>query len=144
MLFYAQHDAAVVQRMLGIPVDDTSMPSIQPNSPWESLDFKLIEAYQIMQDEICPNCGQPVWLCRSDDERILWKVDNDVCYATRALEEQRWERDNAGKKKDQKTKKDMKNWGRIDYPVAWSPEHLGGILPGRADYYKRRNGRIET
>lgn len=109
----------------------------QPTSPWEPFDFKLIEAYQIMQDELCPNCGQPVWLCRSDDERIEWKIKSGVCYASKALDEKRWEDENKGKKKDQRTPKTPEKWGRMDYAVPFSPEPRGGILPTRSDYFER-------
>lgn len=109
----------------------------QPNTAWEPFDFKLIEAYQIMQDETCPSCGQPVWLCRSDDERIEWKTGSTVCYATKALEESRWNRENSGKKKSQQSPRDAKNWGLSEYPVAFSPDNRGGVLPNRRDYFER-------
>ena len=109
---------------------------VQPDRDWEDLDFKLLEAYQAMEDESCPKCGQPVWLCRSTDDRITWAVDNTTCYSTRALEEKQESRKKKGDKKA--TADEKKSWGRIEYAVPRVPGHLpeGTELPTRKDYYE--------
>jgi len=106
---------------------------VQPDTPWEPYDFSLLEAYQILQDETCPKCGQPVWLCRSTDNRIEFKVEETVCYATRAIEEK-----NARKeKKNKKISADEKHsWGLIQYAVPFVPENIGAELPTRKDFYE--------
>lgn len=106
----------------------------QPSEPWDALDFKLIEAYQIMQDETCPKCGQPVWLCRSTDNRVAWKFDSSVCWVTRKQEEQSWAKNNKGK--DKKKPKDAAEWGKIYFPVAFVPPNIDGELPGRTEYFQ--------
>ena len=68
----------------------------QPHDEWTDMDFRILEAYQIMQDEACGHCGNPIWLCRN--EEVMWAVKSDMCYADRALEE--WhdkQRDSKGK-----------------------------------------------
>lgn len=105
----------------------------QPGKDWEPYDFALIEAYQILQDEVCPKCGQPIWLCRSDSPRIEFGVEETVCYATRAIEER-----NAKSGKDKPTKEQRKEWGRIRYAVPRVPDNETGDLPTRKDFYEAR------
>ena len=108
----------------------------QPRRDWIDLDFKLLEAYQILDDETCPQCGNPIWLCRNDDSDIEWTVQGSKCYATARLEEHR----DGKKKKEQKAKSDeRKEWG-VSYfpsPRVIKPRAEEGVeLPTRADYYE--------
>lgn len=98
------------------------------------MDFKLLEAYQTLQDEICPQCGQPVWLCRNPDDSISWSVEDSVCYATRAKEERMWARENKRKKP---SKDDRQGWGRFTYTVPAVSGHMpeGTELPTRKEFY---------
>lgn len=59
----------------------------QPTDPWTDADFRLLEAYQILQDETCGNCGHPIWLCRSNE--VLWAVRSATCQAERTVAEWR-------------------------------------------------------
>ena len=105
---------------------------VQPERNWEDLDFKLMEAYQILTDETCPKCGQPVWLCRNTSDDFVWSVANTICYATRALEEKQ---ENKKSSKDKKASKDEKQaWGRIEYAFPRARE--GKSIPSREDYFK--------
>jgi len=113
---------------------------VQPDLPWEPFDFKLLEAYQILQDETCPKCGQPTWLCRNDDPRVQFKYRDVVCYATRAVEEKRA---NQGKGKKSITKEERASWGRIEFAVPFVPDNVGGELPTRAEYFERLNSEVE-
>lgn len=68
----------------------------QPSDPWEHGDFKLLEAYQILQDETCGSCGQPIWLCDYDNDSakegspvIGWEVNRRICRASAAIEKHR-------------------------------------------------------
>jgi len=51
------------------------------------MDFRLLEAYQVMKDENCRHCGHPVWLCRN--ENVMWAVETDLCNADQVL--QKWQ-----------------------------------------------------
>ena len=110
----------------------------QPRLDWTDMDFKLLEAYQTLQDEICPQCGFPVWQCRSTDDRFAWHTETSVCYATRAREEAEWRNENGSKSPSQD---ERKSWGRFTYA---SPKLAGHYdedtdLPTRREFYE--NGR---
>ena len=102
----------------------------QPTAPWVDFDFLLLEAHQMLNDEICPRCGHPVWLCRSSSEAIEFHVETSYCYAERAQLE------SADKEKDRKSrasKEDKKSWGQFRFAV---PVALPGYeLPTREEYY---------
>lgn len=115
----------------------------QPNTPWEPFDFKLIEAFQILEDETCPKCGQPTWLCRNPDPRVEFKVEESVCYASKAVDERRFNRQNTGKDRKSATAAERKSWGLTEYAVPFVPENIGGELPTRAEYYKALNSESE-
>lgn len=107
----------------------------QPHKPWEPFDFLLLEAYQILQDETCPRCGHFVWLCRSDDNRLDFKVRTDVCAADRKLKLAEY---NAKPPKERDAKKDkalIGSFGKFFYTV---PEMIldDVKMPTRADYYR--------
>jgi hypothetical protein len=53
----------------------------QPGKKWTEEDFLLLEAYQILEDERCSQCGLPRYICHSDDRRIQFWVDSDTCNA---------------------------------------------------------------
>lgn len=108
----------------------------QPDEEWTPLDFQLLEAYQIIQDEKCPQCGNPIWLCRSNDNNIEWVTREDICYASRAKEEKAANRDKKPREKiDAKTRA---KWGRIDYvtPRVISAAPEGTELPTRKEFYR--------
>ena len=108
----------------------------QPSTPWEPFDFKLLEAFQILEDETCPKCGQPTWLCRSTAPNIEFSVQNTVCYATRAVEERRYAESNKGKSA---SSKERRSWGLIEFAVPFVPDNADGELPTRRDYYNSLN-----
>lgn len=108
-----------------------------PSDPWVAFDFKLLEAYQILQDETCPSCGNPIWICRSSNHRIRFKMQKSVCFAEKYEEE--WKRG-----KSRRLGKD-KNWepgpGEHWYPVL---ELEGdGPMPTRLDYIKELEGLVK-
>lgn len=100
----------------------------QPTDPWTIFDFKLLEAYQILQDETCPNCGQPVWLCRSTDGNVNIKIRKATCYVTKTLDRK--------KASDEKAKRKL-GPGEYYYPVIETIN--GDPLPGRQDYLRELN-----
>lgn len=98
---------------------------VQPTDPWTQYDFKLLEAYQILQDETCPNCGQPVWLCRTSDSNVNVKVRKAQCHVTAAIQKKQ--------EADEKGKRKLKP-GEYYYPVIETID--GSELPTREDYLR--------
>lgn len=104
----------------------------QPTDPWVKFDFMLIEAYQILQDETCPKCGHPVWLCRSESNAVQFKVSPNVCYAERALKEYEDQKKPHGERADGKAKKE---WGVFFSTAPFVPQNVEGDLPTRGQFY---------
>lgn len=101
----------------------------QPDKPWTNLDRAFVVALQTIEDERCPECGQPTWLCRSTSNDLQFKVEKSVCYATKALkadEDTRLSRDQRAKAADKK------EWGVLRYPVPFMDS--GKPLPSRMEY----------
>ncbi|MFT4258047.1 hypothetical protein [Microbacterium sp.] len=53
---------------------------------WSNLDVLVMQAYQIVKDERCSQCGVPRWLCRNSDPRIQVRVKVDECYAKQEID----------------------------------------------------------
>lgn len=53
---------------------------------WSDLDILIMQAYQIVQDEKCSQCGWPRWICQSDDPKLQVRVKEYHCYAKQELE----------------------------------------------------------
>lgn len=105
----------------------------QPTDPWTPYDFKLLEAYQILQDELCPKCGHPIWLCRSTSNRVEFKAQEAYCAGERALKE----KEDASKSREDKAKpKEKKTWGQFFYTSPYTPPNIEGGLPTRAEFYQ--------
>lgn len=113
----------------------------QPNTPWERFDFLLLEAYQRLQDEICPRCGNPIWLCRSQSNDVYMKVEEDYCAGERALKEHDDQSKPRGERADRKEKSE---WGKMTYVVPQAAP--GKQLPTREQYFKelaQKRGTVE-
>lgn len=106
----------------------------QPTDPWVSFDYKLLEAYQRLQDEICPQCGHPVWLCRSTSNHVEWKVKTGICYATKELEKVKVSKIRDKKQRDE-ARKQLDHAGEYYYTVPYTPPTVEGGLPTRQEYY---------
>lgn len=87
----------------------------QPTDPWEDFDFLLLEAFQAMQDEQCPKCGNPVYLCRSTSNLFRWKIKSDVCQAERALKEHA--NSQLPSKDQEKDKRVKREWGLVEWAI---------------------------
>lgn len=111
----------------------------QPTAPWVAFDFLLLEAHQMLQDEICPKCGHPVWLCRSSSDAVQFKVQTDYCAGERALREAE---DRAKPMKDRADRKEKKHWGEFRYTVPYAPP--GQELPTRNEYYEELSKKAST
>lgn len=113
----------------------------QPSDPWLPFDFKLLEAYQILQDEICPHCGHPTWLCRSTSNALGFKVRSTTCYAEKAMKDyENNQRPSSEREKDNKVRA---RWGEHSYTVPFVPENLDTELPTRRDFYQELNATVE-
>jgi len=101
----------------------------QPSDPWDHADFRLLEAYQILQDETCGNCGHPLWLCRNPD--VFWEVRTDLCAAEKEIES--WHK---------KQTKEKPGVHPRTVPYVLSSDERGVMspdydnLPSRADFFK--------
>lgn len=56
-----------------------------PHNGWVSHDWRIQEAYYLLEKEKCPQCGNPVWYCHSSDNRIDFEVKKGICYAQAEL-----------------------------------------------------------
>jgi hypothetical protein len=105
----------------------------QPTDPWTEFDFMLVEALQILEDETCSECGNPVWVCRNDSaSNVGFKIKTTRCYAKSELEKWREKQDK---------KKNKTNHGELPYIVAYTYDE--GPMPSRSSYYKDLSDKIE-
>lgn len=77
---------------------DEPMDLLIPSSTRESLGSKLdlaaVElsnnklkmAWQILKDETCQECGNPIWICHNSDRYIGFNVEYTTCFATQEIE----------------------------------------------------------
>lgn len=49
--------------------------------PWGKWDLLLAEAYQILQDERCPQCGLPRYICNNDSQDVQFRIVEEQCVA---------------------------------------------------------------
>jgi hypothetical protein len=106
----------------------------QPTDPWTEFDFLLIEALQILEDETCGHCGNPIWICRNDDaQNVGFKIKTSTCYANAEME--RW------REKQEKSGSSKKRHGELPYVVAYTYD--GGDLPTRASFYQGLSDKVE-
>ena len=105
----------------------------QPTDPWTPFDFKLLEAYQVLKDETCPQCGHPIWLCRSSSNTVEFNVRDDICYSERALKlYEDSQRASDSREKDSSVKN---GWGKHYYTVPGIIKGAAEELPTRKQYY---------
>lgn len=99
----------------------------QPTDPWTPFDFKLLEAYQILQEETCQECGSPIWICRNENaDNVGFKIKVAKCFAKAELD--RWH------EKEDKKKSSKKHYGEYPYVVPYTYD--GSDMPTRASYYQ--------
>jgi hypothetical protein len=105
----------------------------QPSELWTEFDFMLIEALQILEDETCSECGNPIWVCRNDAaSNVGFKIKTTRCFAKGELEKWREKQDK---------KKAKANHGELPYIVSYTYDD--GPLPSRSSYYKALSDKIE-
>lgn len=92
---------------------------------WSTADKKLAMAWTILQKETCKNCGNPLWICRSSNQHMMFKVNTDICYAS--LELEKW--------KDGKKAKNLKK-GEYPYIIPYMDDD--SPFPSRVEYLKEQ------
>jgi hypothetical protein len=98
----------------------------QPDEPWTKFDFLLLEAYQILQDETCAQCGNPIWICRNEyANNVGFKIKSAKCFAKAELDRHQ--------ERQEKKKSKIKKYGEQDYVVPYA--YNGQELPTRMSYY---------
>jgi len=98
----------------------------QPNLEWTKFDFLLLEAYQILQDETCQQCGNPIWICRNEfADNVGFKIKSSKCFAKAELE--------MYQEREEKKKSKRKKYGEQEYILAYTYD--GSDLPSRMSYY---------
>lgn len=58
-----------------------------PFSNWNTYDYRIQEALNIMSREVCQTCGNPVWICHSADNTIDFEIRTGACFGKAAIEE---------------------------------------------------------
>lgn len=99
----------------------------QPTEQWNKFDFLLLEAYQILQDETCNECGNPIWICRNEEANTVgFKVQIAKCFAKAELD--KWQ------EKEEKSKSKKKRYG--EYPYVLPFTYDDSEMPSRRSYYE--------
>ena len=134
-----QHLITALRAARSAHIKPTSMLlRTQPTEPWSSVDFALLHALQILEDETCGQCGNPIWLCRSADRELHFKVTQSTCYATKAIKEKEF---SSMSKKERQNISDTekKTWG---VGQSATPELLKvatrKYLPTRTEFYQNK------
>ena len=111
-----------------------------PKEPWKSVDFALLIALQMMEDETCSQCGHPIWICRTNDPDMFFSVKSSVCHATRAVRE----KEHNELSQDDRTKvtaKEKASWGKSVHAVPeLNPASGRTELITRKEYYENQIG----
>lgn len=106
----------------------------QPSDPWVKFDFLLLEAYQMLQEETCNECGNPIWICRNEDaNNVGFKVKITTCYAKAELD--KWQ------EKQSKKENKRDSFGEIPYVVPYTYDD--SPMPTRLSYYRAMSDKVE-
>ena len=82
---------------------------------------------QILEDETCNECGNPIWVCRNESaSNVGFKVKTATCFAKAELD--RWN------EREDKKKSAKKRYGEYPYVVAYTYD--GSDVPSRMQFYK--------
>jgi hypothetical protein len=80
--------------------------------PWGKWDLTLAKAYQRFLNELCQQCGNPRYICHTDDNRVQFKLSEDLC-ASAAVSE---------RAQDAASKKETKSYGKNVYAQPYLTE----------------------
>ena len=95
---YSYAIAVETAMSLNLPPTVMLVDGRQPTDGWNASDKKLAMAWTILQKETCPQCGQPLWICRSNNKNLLFSIRKDTCYAYAELE--KWQKGKNSKLKN--------------------------------------------
>lgn len=93
-------------------------------------------AFQILEDETCPDCGVPVWIGHSEDEAVEFDVKSRVCYACAEIESAQ-ETEEKRRAKSKTRHRETKGKKRF---ITRNEEKA---IPSRDSYYRAQAGKIE-
>lgn len=82
----------------GIPPTVLLLSSREDATTWTMLDKKLLLAWQTYQDELCKNCGVPVWLGHTTINTVEFETETTVCYSCQHIEQDKSEPPKGGTK----------------------------------------------
>lgn len=91
---------------------------------WSDLDVLIMQAYQILEDERCGQCGLPRWICHNEDPKLQVRVLEDYCFVRAEIEQ-----------RDEDTKEKPK--GTVLYPEMYHRDNLP-LHKLRESYYEQR------
>jgi hypothetical protein len=57
----------------------TMITGANSKKPWNKWDRLLMEAYQILEDERCPQCGYPRYICNNESNELVITLGQDHC-----------------------------------------------------------------
>lgn len=77
---------------LKLPPTEFLDPSKKPTGEWSGLDKKLAMALRIKERETCKLCGNPIWICRSEDRDIDFSIRTGTCHSKQRLEKKEKQR----------------------------------------------------
>ncbi|MFF2388956.1 hypothetical protein [Agromyces sp. NPDC058104] len=81
-------DATLLGQAIAAQIRPTALLiHTQPNEPWDEHDFLLLEAWAILQAEICKQCHLPKYICHNESHDLVFDVMEDSCGAAAALHE---------------------------------------------------------
>lgn len=106
----------------------------QPSDPWIDFDFMLLEAYQMLQEETCNECGNPIWICRNEEASwVGFKIKTTKCFAKAEME--KWQ------EAQEKKNSNKKDYGSMPYVVAYSYDERP--MPSRREFFSSLSDKIE-
>lgn len=73
-------------RSYGVPPTVMIRLDRQPEEGWTRMDRALAMALQILEDETCSDCGNPLWIGHNDHQDIVFEIKSRVCYGCAAIE----------------------------------------------------------
>lgn len=122
-------------RDFSIPPSVLMLRTRQPSDGWSQADKKLAVAFQILEDETCPDCGIPIWIGHSDDEHIQFSIKSRTCYSCARVEQEQADAEKrAAKRKNARPQRGKKRFIQIDE---------SDQIPSRQQYLLRENGQVD-
>lgn len=93
----------------------------------------LLEGYQILQDETCQQCGNPIWICHNEfADSVGFKIKEIKCFAKAELERHQ--------ERQQKKDSQKKKYGVQEIVVAYAYE--GHEMPTRRSYLEAQMAKV--